>query len=532
MTAKSANGQVKLDRFYPPAVAIGVESSLKAEGKFPNWRVSVDCDRPEISITAGKDSGDLKVAVPKDASPGVAWVRLHDKVSASSLVPILLEPIAPLAETEPNNDADSSMKLELPSVVVGKLGKSGDVDSFRIEGRAGQTLVVSAIAHRGLRSPMDAVLQLVDLKGNVLFQSDDARGLDPQIVFEIQEDGPLLARIFAFPETPNSTIGFAGASSFVYMLRITTGPFLDHALPMVRGKGSKDVAKPFGWNLPARPKLIQSAATGYSPSVMHLPGSLGWQWQTTATQETANVFESDNPQQLARIDRLPCIFSGHIAQSGEIDRALISLKKGKKYRASVRSREFGFTVDSVVRFVDAKSGEELARNDDRSRNEYDAAVDYSPKSDVDAELQVSDLVDGFGARHAYSVLIEETKPKLELTVDADHFLVKAGGSVEVPITISRLHDFQSKVEVVASGLPNGVSAEAVYSEAKGGSAKSVKLKLTATTEAASFQGVFRIEGRVSEEDDNDADPVFTATYPLRDVIRLDSIWLTVTAEKS
>ncbi len=381
LSASTAIAQIQLDRFYPPAVAIGEETVIKAEGKFPAWPVEIVCDRDEVKIEAAKESGELTLAIPAGTAPGVAWVRMHDKTSASKLVPLLIEPIKPLVEIEPNNNIAAAAKVDLPNVVVGRLEKSGDVDSFRVAVRRGQTLVVSATAHRLLRSPMDAVLQLVDLQGNVIVQSDDVRGIDPQIVYQVKDDAELLVRIFAFPETPDSTIGFAGAASFAYVLRVTTDAFLDHALPLVVGSDTA-AAIPFGWNLPRGANLDHYPATSTSPAVAYLPGCLGWQWQVLATQEdAASLVESEDAAEPTVAEQLPCIFSGHIGRPGEIDRVRVEVEKGKKYRASVQSREFGFAIDSVLRFVDGKAGTELARNDDRSRDQYDAAVEYSPKED-------------------------------------------------------------------------------------------------------------------------------------------------------
>ncbi len=530
LSTSTATAQIQLDRFYPPVVAIGAEATLKAEGKFPVWPVEIVCDRDDVKIDAGKASGEVKIVVPAEAAPGVAWVRMHDKTSASKLVPILIEPIKPLAETEPNNDVAAAGKIDLPNVLVGRLEKSGDVDSFRIAVRAGQTLVISTTAHQVLRSPMDAVLQLVDLQGNVLVQADDVRGIDPQIVYDVQDDGELLVRIFAFPETPNSTIGFAGNASFVYVLRITTDLFVDHVLPLVLGSDTPVKAVPLGWNLPPQRDVKHHAATSTSPAVAYVPGSLGWQWQTAAANDAANVTESNAAEEPTDAEKLPFIFSGHIGQPGEIDRVRVKLQKGKKYRASVQSREFGFAIDSVLRFVDT-NGTELAHNDDRSRNQYDAAIDYSAKEDGEVELQISDLVEGFGPRHAYSLLIEESKPSVALTLTEDHYAVKAGESVEIAVAVSRLQGFNAKVRVAAEGLPAGVESEAIDSEIKGDSAKSVKLKLTAKQDAAVYQGTFKVVGHVLDDQGNATGESATAFYQLRELIPLSNVWLTVSPVK-
>ncbi len=523
-----ATAQVQLDRFYPPAVSVGGEATIKGEGKFPVWPLDVVCDREEIKVIPSEESGSFRIVVPNNAAPGVAWIRLHDPASASSLVPLLIEPQQPVTETEPNNSLEEAGKVDLPGVFVGRLEKSGDVDTLRISVRSGQTLVVSAVAHRVLRSPMDAVLQLLDQSGHVIVQVDDVRGMDPQIVHHVQQDGELLVRLFAFPETPNSTIGYAGAASHVYLLRLTSDAFVDHVLPLVVS-GDNPAAQPRGWNLPEKADVERSPPTAVSPSIAYVPGTLGWQCQLRGPADSIHQFESREENKTATAPTLPFIFSGHIEHPAEVDRIQFEVLKGKSYRASVHSRKFGFTLDSVLRLVNPRDGSELGRNDDRERNQYDAALDYTAKEDGLVELQISDLVDAHGPRHAYSIVVEERKAGVKLSLAADHFAVKAGATVEIPIAIERQNGFNEKLQIIVEGLPAGVQAEPVDSEAKGATAKSVTLKLTADKGVQS-QGTFRVNGyRVDAEGRPTGDP-FTAIHSLRETIAIEDIWLTV-AEK-
>ena len=180
-----ASAQVQLDRFYPPVVHIGGETVVNAEGKFPTWPVEIVSDRDDVKIVVGKDSGQLTVNVSTDVSPGVVWIRMLDSASASKLVPLLIESIAATSEVEPNNKIIEATPVELAAVVYGKLAKSNDLDTYRVKLKRGHTFVASAVAHRLLRSPMDAVMQLVDGRGNVIVQADDDRGLDPQLVLSL-----------------------------------------------------------------------------------------------------------------------------------------------------------------------------------------------------------------------------------------------------------------------------------------------------------------------------------------------------------
>ncbi len=523
-----ANAQLKLDRFFPAAVASGQESSIKAEGKFPEWPPQIVCDREDVHLSPGEKSGELRVTVDRDSPPGVAWIRMHDGGSASGLVPLMFEPQQVSIEAEPNNKIAEATTITSPSVVSGRLEKSGDLDTYRIDVQAGQTLVVSLIANQILRSPMDAVLQLVDVDGNVLMQTDDDRGLDPQFVFPVTVDGELFVRVFAFPETPNSTIGYAGDSSYVYVMRATTGGMLDHVLPLL-SVNEESETRAEGWNLPDKVEIQRGPATGVSPPTLFLRDSLGWQWQPILSNRPDSFLESHDEGTVLRAGPLPLVFSGHIHQPGEVDRIRFGLSAGAKLRAAVESKRYGFLVDSVLRLVNPEDGTELAKNDDRGRSDYDAALEYTAKQDGDVELQISDLVDGFGPRHAYSVVVQQDEPTVEAEVSTDRFVLKAGAETEIPVTIRRLGGYDQRLEVSASGLPPGVSAEPVFSEAKGDSAKSVKLKLVAGADS-SYQGVFRIEVRAVDSEGKRLEDSQPAVFLLREEIQLTDLWLTVVSE--
>ncbi len=530
LCAANADAQVVLDRFYPPTVGIGGEAIIAAEGKFPVWPVQIVSDRADVQVQATEESGKLRVVTSADTAPGPVWIRMHDPATASQLVPLLVERGKVVAEVEPNNLLTEATVTDLPAALVGRLEKSGDVDTFGVSVSAGETVVISATAHHILRSPMDAVLQLLDAGGRVLQQSDDQRGLDPQIVYTADQDANLKIRIFAFPETPNSTIGYAGSKEFVYWLRVTTDAFFDHGLPLVGRMDATDAAMACGWNLPPKVGVSRREATDVSPAALFVDGAVGWQWQPPLAPAGLSLLDSSAGEGSQVASELPFVYSGHIDQPGEVDRVRFSVLKGTKYRARVHSRDLGFLLDSVLRLVDADSSAELARNDDSSRNQFDASLDYTAKSDGDVELQVSDLLDGFGTRHAYSVVVQSVSPSVALSLAADRFDVKAGESVEIPVSISRQDGFAKKLSISVDGLPEGIDVEAVVSEPKGDSAKSVKLNLTAAA-TASYQGPFRVIASVIDDEGNRTDESFVATHPLRDEVRIELVWLSVAAAK-
>ncbi|WP_144057623.1 serine protease [Novipirellula maiorica] len=525
-----ASAQVQLDRFYPPVISVGNTVTVKAEGKFPKWPVKAVVDREDVEVVVEKDSGQLSVKLPADAAPGIAWIRLIDETSASKLVPILIEPSATLEEVEPNQKIAEATSVTLPAVVYGRVAKSNEIDTYRVQVTKGQAFVATTIAHRPLGSPMDAVMQLVDEQGNMIAQADDDRGIDPQLVYVADEDRELFVRIFAFPEVPTGTIGYAGSASFVYSIRMTNDAYVDHVLPLVLPADAvASDSKAFGWNLPPKYDLQQRVATPHSPLIAQISSTLGWQWQTSLPGDAVVIAETaDN--EFATASSLPCVFSGHISEPNDVDRLRFKSKASTRYKAVVHSRAFGFPLDSQLRVVNVADGVELSSNDDVSRGQYDSAIEFTAKDASELELQVSDLVDGHSIRHAYSVVISEATPTVELTVSEDHFAMNKDRTLEVPITISRKHGFDQELTITANGLPEGIKAEPVVSKVKGDTSTSVKLKLVADKTAA-YQGSFRITARSAATDKSASATTYTATYALRDAINISDIWLSVPAVK-
>ena len=182
-------------------------------------------------------------------------------------------------------------------------------------------------------------------------------------------------------------------------------------------------------------------------------------------------------------------------------------------------------LDSVLRVVDLEDGKELARNDDQKKGEYDARVDFTAKQDGQVEIQISDLVDGFGMRHAYTIVASIVKPSVEASVADDHFALKAGESLEVPVTVTRADGYAAKLQFSVAELPQGVTCEAVVSEPKGDTSKAVKLKLIAKDDVV-HQGAIKIKA-VELGDDGAAGEAFYVSYELAKTARIDEFWLTV-----
>lgn len=508
----------KCDNLFPAGGQRGQQVDVTAAGTFGNWPVSVWVDREGLQIEPDKDKGKFKVQIGDNAS-GVYLIRFHDNEGATQLRPFIVDSLPELVEVEPNDDLVVAQKLAQSSIVNGRLEKSGDVDGFAFECKAGQTLVASLDANQTLGSPMDAVLQVCSADGFVLEQNDDQRGLDPQIAFVVPSDGVYVIRTFAFPLIPNSTIGFSGASTYVYRLTLTTGGFVDQVLPLAVAQGNPTETLLFGWNLPENLSISTTAGDGRERLfASHADFASSVQQSVTSypSLSARSTLTQIDPQPID----LPAVVTGRIEGERDEDVFHFSATKGMKVAIQVESDSLGFLLDPLVLVLDAE-GKVIGEIDDTNR-QRDCLLTQSIPADGVYRVVVRDAHRNGGLRYVYRMTIDEATPDFALTLASDAFVLTPGKPLEIPIAIERMNGFSGAIGIQGIDLPAGVRCDVVKSEAKGDSSKSVKLVLNA--DAGPVSGTFRIIGKVEGDEtfDRFAEYVISGTSA-----RFSAAWLTV-----
>lgn len=509
-----------LNYLDPAGAQRGTTVAVTASGTFGNWPVEVWTGRDGISVEVGQDKGKLNVNVAADAQGGVYWLRLYDAEGATVVRPFIVGTLPEVIEAEPNDELSKPQTLDESAVVNGKLAKAGDVDGYAIKLRQGQTVVASLCANELLGSPMDAVLQLCTQDGFVLAQNDDARGIDPQIAFEVPADGTYLVRAFAFPVTANSTIGFAGADNFVYRLTITTGGFVDHSIPLAARRAETTEVALHGWNVPSELAHLPVAASDQPNDVTLFHPQLSNTLQLPVIDSQLVVADETSDAETPQAISLPATITGRIGEPRDVDAFRFAATKGQRLSFQVASRGLGYSLDAVLRITDAV-GKQLAEADD-NKQDADPVLAYSIPADGEYTLEIRDLYHHGGFRYVYRLTAEIAQPDFQLTIAADSFVLTPGKPLEIPITIQRDNGFAEEIEIQTENLPDGVSAAPIKSLAKGDTAKSVKLILTA--DKGPSRGAIRIFGKSAGDNAMSR----SARYSVAGLsIGRDDLWLTV-----
>lgn len=473
---------------FPAGAKAGTTVTVKVGGTFEKWPVSFVSDDDQLKFECGKAKGELKVTAGAKAAPGWHEIRAVSPEGVSSPRVFLVGGIDEILEKEPNDEIGKAQAVTLPTVVNGQLGKSGDVDCFAVSLKAGETLVAALEANRTLRSPMDAILQIVSPEGFVLHHDHDTVGLDPRAVFRAATTGTVLVRVFAFPEKPDSSIRFMGGDDYVYRLTLTTGGFADYTWPLAVEAGKPGQVHFVGPNLTeAKPVEVPQGPPGRVTLSSHNGTS------------TVPVLREPHPcPALGTITAPltpPFTLSGRLDTPGSIAIIDVAAKKGERFTIQPLSRELGFATTPLVRVLD-ETGTQLARGEP-SKPETDPTVTLAARVDGTYRIEVRDLFGHGSPRHVFLLRVLPITPDFELSVPTDRLVLTPGKPNDVVVTIVSKNGFRDDVEVAGEGLPSTVTAVSVGEPTKKGANRTVTLRFTAKSAVAATR--FRIVGRTQGE---------------------------------
>ena len=529
----------------------GTSVAVTCHGEF-DWPIQVYA--PGVVVSAAEEKGSLRIEIPDDLSTDRIWLRFYNQEGAGPAVPLLIGNSPEATEVEPNNSpAEAQLVAPAggPVVINGVLAKQREVDGFAIDLVEGETLVAALDGHARLGSPMDAVMQLTSIDGTVLAENHDAVGLDPRLVFVAPKSARYIARVFAFPAEPDTTIELRGADSYVYRLTLTTGPFVTHALPFtlsgaVDSQGGLE-ASPLmllGWNLTpvlqqdtARHAVIwrhdrfgahteqEIAELGRTP----LGGSLGMvcgAWEGAARvrwleQATPTVIR-DVPSNAVFPLSVPLVVASRIREPKAVDLYSLRLEQGQAVALVAESPSLDLPLTPQLRLTDP-TGKVVASSAEQGAIQ-DAVLHYKAGDEGEYQLAVSDRFQAAGERFYYRLSVREEESDFLLESSSDALVVGPGKNAELTISIKRHAGAAGAVgpiRIEAMGLPEGVSVEPMISATEGDSAN--KLILTFVATGPPFSGPVQLRGTAE------------TPHPLERFVRtpaklgccFDSIWLTV-----
>ncbi|MCE2813773.1 MAG: hypothetical protein LW850_25610 [Planctomycetaceae bacterium] len=423
-------------RLLPVGGQRGSSVTIELPGKFEKWPISFWAQPNQVQWSASETPGKIVANIPADANIGLHWVRLHSPESISPLMRFFVSEYLSVLEIEPNDAFAKPQVIEaLPAEIHGILQKSGDVDHYQIKLSKGQRLVASLEANRRLKSPMDACLEIVDQRGNVFAQNLDALGLDPRLVFIAPGDGLFSVRVYAFPEAPDSTIGYAGGDKYLYRLQCLSGD-------------------------------VDDLATGFQSDALAISEPSQREMPTVVT-----LVENQNRY----------AFYGALETPKDEDVLQIETKEAGFWKITAMAESLGSPLDAVIEVLSADN-KSLGKQGE-SGEIKDPVLASQMKAPGVYRIAIRDLHGRFGAAFRYRLELENEFPVVLGTIANDVIQGKSDKPTEIEVTLERTHGCAQEATVAIQGLGPEYTCEPVVSKMKEESEKKVVLKVTAVPKA-------------------------------------------------
>jgi hypothetical protein len=462
-------------------------------GKFDPWPTRLDLDIPGVSWEPTTNSGVIRVRVAPEAPAGPRVIRAFSPEGVSEPRFLLLSQRPQQAEVEPNDAVPSAQVLtSLPAQVNGRLEKNGDVDSYSVDLRAGQTLVARLEAYT-LQSPLDPVLKLLDARGvQVAWNHDEVRSLDPILAWRVETSGTYVLQVFGFAYPADSDLRFSGSPKGVYRLHVSTDPVARHAWPLGVSRAVDTRVSWGDWGVSSvSSEAIEVLASAIAPGAishslriplrevpLELSVGEGKEWVESEPNDVVTT---------AQALGIPSAVSGDLDRPGDEDRYRLSCQKGEPLRLEVQAAGLGFPLDAWLRIEDA-SGKELARNDDTGGS--DPVLDWTSPETAEYRVVVGNLLQRGGRDQRYRLSIQRPKPLWSASLAEAAWSLEPGKTNESKVTLTRRYGADQRLTVSVRGLPSGVRVDPVEVSEK---ANAATLRWIAATNAAPFSGPVSID---------------------------------------
>ena len=482
-----------LDHVFPAAIQIGTTQLVTLVGKFDPWPTRLDLDIPGVSWEPTTNSGVIRVRVAPEAPAGPRVIRAFSPEGVSEPRFLILSQRLQQAEVEPNDAVPSAQVLAgLPAEVNGRLEKNGDVDSYSVDLRAGQTLMARLEAYT-LQSPLDPVLKLLDARGvQVAWNHDEVRSLDPILAWRVETSGTYVLQVFGFAYPADSDLRFSGSPKGVYRLHVSTDPVARHAWPLGVSRAVDTRVSWGDWGVSSvSSEAIEVLASAIAPGAishslriphrevpLELSVGEGKEWVESEPNDVATT---------AQALGIPSAVSGDLDRPGDEDRYRLSCQKGEPLRLEVQAAGLGFPLDAWLRIEDA-SGKELARNDDTGGS--DPVLDWTSPETAEYRVVVGNLLQRGGRDQRYRLSIQRPKPLWSASMAEAAWSLEPGKTNESKVTLTRRYGADQRLTVSVRGLPSGVRVDPVEVSEK---ANAATLRWIAATNAAPFSGPVSID---------------------------------------
>jgi hypothetical protein len=403
----------------------------------------------------------IKVTVNAEAALGIREFRIASSLGISSVGQIVLVDQPVVLEQSKNKTLAEAHALALPCAVSGRLEAVEDVDFYKFQGEAGQTVTFELFCARlqdkihDLQKHAKPMLVLQGGEGRELAANDHFYFADPLLSFTIPKTGTYYLQV------RDST--YDGDPRWAYALLATNRPYVSHVFPMAGNAGQVVEVEPVGSAraVSSRVKLQTPREPGVHLVQLDVGNGVKTNPVAFLVSPLPQVMEQEPNDTEATATRvtIPCGINGRIGKRRDLDHFVFAAKKGQAIHFQVRARHFGTPLTSSLHAVlevrDAK-GTVLASND--TTHGQEASLVFAPPADGDFILRIRDLNSKGGDTAVYYIEADFARPDFSLRCDPDKAMIGPGSSTAWYVHVTRTSGFAGPVKVDIKGLPDGVSA--------------------------------------------------------------------------
>jgi hypothetical protein len=371
----------------------------------------------------------FELEVAPDAMPGVYPFHLLAKAGLSNPRFLRIDEFPPLSETEDNDSPPAANAISAP-VGVNAVLTAADVDYYRFEVDAGQTLVFDVEANR-IGSALQPVLTLYDSAGRSLARTATAAH---DIVPDVR-----LTHTFASPGNYYLRVNdlvYAGGEFAVYHLRVGSIAYATSMFPLGGRRGSKTLVALTGGNLTQsiNHEVDLNGNVGWRRARLTVPCTIGlvaapaW-FAVGDVPEFVEQEPNDDALQANRVD-WPVTINGRIDYEADRDFFRFHAAAGSKLSVRVLAQELGSPLDSIVTISDSNATELLSADDRQPAPREpplvralvasppidDVLAEFIAPADGDYVVTIEDRFGFGGPAHGYRLELAPAQPDFELLV--------------------------------------------------------------------------------------------------------------------
>ena len=349
-----------------------VTLTLKGYGLTDGVRVRTSLPGAVTELTSERPGRELPllVEIANDAKVGSYPIRIETEAGISNVLLFTVGPFKEETEAESetmrqmysNDSAETAQEAVLPVTINGSL-RGADRDWYRVEGPAGDEVVVEVEARR-LGSAIDATIEVRDSTGNTIARNNDARGInvDPRAQVTVPADGVVFVQVH--------DARFSEQRMNFYRLRVGRYMFADAVFPLGWKRGETVDVQLLGGSLEqpvtVKPDLSPEAtATGLAD--LHLPDANSALPLRMVVGDDDEILEpaGKGPHQLDP----GVVVNGRIASPGEADAYRLKVSQGEQWMIETQAAGLGTSALYGLLTLYGKEGKKLASAGDQEPEE-------------------------------------------------------------------------------------------------------------------------------------------------------------------